>query len=289
VNERFIITNMRPATYAVVKQACDIMEEYEQQGFTLTLRSLFYQFVSRNLLPNTQADYKRLGTIIADGRRGGHLDWSLLEDRTRSLRSLPTWRDPAERIASAAENYREDIWSRQPYYVEVWLEKDALLGVIEGVCDEWRVPYFSCRGGVSDSEMYNAGHRCRAAIKRGQTPVVLGMWDHDPSGLDMSRDVHDRLELFTKREVPVRRLALNFDQTTGLPPNPAKETDGCYASYARLYGDESFELDALDPTFIAELIRDEVTSLIDAPAWDAALAAEAANRDTLHAMATPTG
>jgi hypothetical protein len=288
----------KPPTLAVIKQANAIINEYEALGFTLTLRQLFYAFVSRNLIVNDQAEYKRLGNIVRDARRAGYIDWTAIEDRTRFLRSLSHWDDPAHRIADAANSYREDIWATQPYRPEVFIEKDALVGVIEGVCDEWRVPYLSCRGNMSDSEMYVAAKRLVAHVDQGQIPIVLHLGDHDPSGLDMTRDIDWRLGMFSRREasrahkrgldgnIEVRRLALNFDQTAGLPPNTAKETDSKWAKYVQQFGTDSFELDALDPTFIADLIRDEVTSLIDTTAWDAALAAEEANRDTLHDLST---
>jgi hypothetical protein len=299
-------TEFKPPTLAVIEQANAIIDDYEQLGFTLTLRQLFYQFVSKDLIANDQSEYSRLGRIVRDARRAGYIDWSAIEDRTRFLRSLPTWYDPAHRIADAAASYREDVWATQPYRPEVFIEKDALVGVIEGVCDEFRVPYFSCRGNMSDSEMYVAAKRLDATIDQGQIPIVLHLWDHDPSGLDMTRDIDMRLTMFTRREyarrdkrirqgafafnsgIEVRRLALNFDQTTSLPPNTAKESDSKWASYVKQFGPDSWELDALDPTFIADLIRDEVTSLIDAATWADALAQESANRDKLTMLAQLT-
>jgi hypothetical protein len=284
-HEQFENKELKDTTLAVIRQARTIIEEYQAQRFTLTLRQLFYQFVSRDLIANDHAEYKRLGRIIVDARRGGYIGWNSIEDRTRNLLSLPTWDDPAEAVRDAADAYREDVWAMQPHRPEVWIEKDALLGVIEGVCNEFRVPYFSCRGNVSDSEMYTAGKRYDAAVNQGQAPVILHLGDHDPSGLDMTRDIHERLWTFSNQQyraaIDLRRLALNIDQTAGLPPNTAKESDGRYAAYAKQYGDTSWELDALDPVFIANLIRTELDALIDPQAWADALAAEEANRQVL--------
>jgi hypothetical protein len=100
--------------------------------------------------------------------------------------------------------------------------------------------------------------------------VILHFGDHDPSGIDMTRDIGDRLRLFGAKRVDVRRLALNMDQVEQYdpPPNPAKETDSRFEGYRAEYGDESWELDALEPTTLAALVTAEVESIIDREQWD---------------------
>jgi hypothetical protein len=156
VREQFINTKFQQKTLELIDRANAIIAEYEAQGFVLTLRQLYYQFVARQLVENSQQSYKRLGSIMNDARQAGLIDWDALEDRTRHLRTHPAWSDPANMIESAAVSYREDLWAGQS---EVWIEKDARLGVIEGVCNELRVPYFACRGNNSQSEQYKAGMR----------------------------------------------------------------------------------------------------------------------------------
>jgi hypothetical protein len=199
------------------------------------------------------------------------------------MRSSASWDSPAKGIAAIAEQYREDPWLSESFRPEVWIEKDALLGVIEEVCEQFRVPYFACRGNNSESEQYKAGKRFAAHMAKGLVPVVLHLGDHDPNGLDMTRDNSDRLALFARHRVEVRRLALNMDQIERHrpPPNFAKEADTRFAAYAKQFGENCWELDALDPTVIADLIRTEVEKLIDADAWDAAEALEAENRALL--------
>lgn len=273
---------------AVVNQANAIIAEYLAQGFQLTLRQLYYQFVSRDLIANKQAEYKRLGDIIVDGRMAGLIDWTAIVDRTRNLESLAHWDDPADIVTAVSQQFRVDKWARQPHRVEVWIEKDALIGVIENVCNELDVPYFSCRGYTSISEVWSAGQRLKRYRHEGQTPVVLHFGDHDPSGIDMTRDITDRLSLFMGGRMEIRRLALNMDQVTQYdpPPNPAKLTDSRAAGYVQLYGDESWELDALEPSVLADLIRAEVASLQDAGAWEDAEAEEAEGRKQLGDIAT---
>lgn len=255
----------------IIDQANAICNQYAAMGFTLTLRQLYYQFVSRALIANKDTEYKRLGGIINDARLAGLIDWNHLEDRTRNLRSLSHWTTPGSIMASAASSYKVDRWRGQDYRPEVWIEKDALIGVIEGVCEANDVPYFSCRGYTSQSEVWGAGQRLIRYASDGYQPIILHLGDHDPSGIDMTRDITDRLDMFTRYEgVEVKRLALNFDQveTYQPPPNPAKMTDSRFQRYLEEHGDESWELDALEPTVIAALIQDAIDAIRDPDLWE---------------------
>lgn len=265
------------ASLEIVNKANEIIGEYAAQGFSLTLRQLYYQFVARGVLPNTQKSYKHLGSIVNDARLAGLIDWNHITDRTRHVRSLSHWNTPGDIIQSAAASYRIDMWENQEYRPEVWIEKDALVGVIEGVCNEYDVPYFSCRGYTSQSEMWSAGQRLHShALGRigdpkrpGQIPIIFHFGDHDPSGKDMTRDIEDRLKLFMGG-VEIERLALNMDQIEEFepPPNPAKTTDTRAAAYIKEFGNESWELDALDPKTLVGLIRASLHKLIDQVRWD---------------------
>ena len=279
--EAFKEIRFKQATLATINLVNQIVGEYAALGFILTLRQVFYQFVSRAWTANAFDEYKRLGRTVTDARRAGRIDWAAIEDRTRNVRRLPTWDDPSEIVGACASQYREDLWSRQSYRPEVWSEKDALIGVIEGVSNEFRTPYFSCRGNVSEPEMYAAGKRFARYLEQGQVPVVLHLGDHDPNGLDMTRDIRERLAMFARQEIEVRRLALNIEQTAGLPPNFAKEKDSRYAAYVRQFGLDCWELDALAPNVISGLVRAELDGLIDADGWAAAFADEGASRAVL--------
>ena len=158
--------------------------EYAAQGYDLTLRQLYYQFVSRDLLPNRQSEYKRLGDIINDARLAGLVDWEAIVDRTRNIRALSHWSDPASIVKAAANSFAVDKWADQPKRVEVWIEKDALVGVFEPVCEELDVPLFSCRGYTSQSEVWGAAQRLEKYLMADQEVVILHIGDHDPSGLD---------------------------------------------------------------------------------------------------------
>lgn len=280
MKEAFISRSFRADTLGIIESANRIIREYQAKGFTLTLRQLYYQFVARGMIPNRQSEYKRLGSIVNDGRLAGLIDWDAIEDRTRNIRKPNTWDSPAAIINAIAEQYQEDIWANQKYRPEVWIEKDALVGVVEPVCLRWFVPFFACRGYSSQSETYSAGVRFRNYRRRGLTPIVLHLGDHDPSGIDMTRDNADRLAMFARSGIEVRRLALNWEQVEQYdpPPNPAKESDSRHAGYQAKFGDESWELDALDPTVIDDLISTELGTLVDADSWEADVAASEENR-----------
>lgn len=277
----------KPSSLALVHKCNEVIAEYTAQGFVLTLRQLYYQMVSRDIIPNRVTEYKRLGSIVNDARLAGLIDWNAIEDRTRNLRDLAHWTEPSDIIESCAAQFRIDRWAGQSHRVEVWIEKDALVGVIEGVCREWDVPFFSCRGYTSQSEMWGAAQRLRAHLRAGQTPVILHLGDHDPSGIDMTRDISDRLTLFAGQRIEIKRLALNMAQVEQYdpPPNPAKTTDSRYASYANIHGDESWELDALEPRVIADLIRTNITQLLDLPEWREAKDVQDGHREMLGKVA----
>lgn len=262
---------------ALIDQASRICEEYEAQGFKLTLRQLHYQFVARAVIENTVQSYKRLGGVINDARLAGRLDWDMIEDRTRNLESLGFWESPRDVLRAAADGFRFDLWKNQETRLEVWPEKEALVGVIEPVCHELRVPYFACRGYTSQSEAWAAGQRFKEYNEAAQNVVVIHLGDHDPSGIDMSRDNAERLRLFSDDgDVELIRVALNADQVERYkpPPNPAKLTDSRAEGYIKKFGRKSWELDALEPRVIAAIIRRHVEEYRDEHLWAEAVARE---------------
>jgi hypothetical protein len=187
MKEAFTTIKFQARTLAVIEPANAIIAEYEAQGFTMSLRQLYYQFVSRDLLPNQLKSYKRLGGIMSNTRDAGLVDWDSIEDRTRELVTHSSWDSPEGIIGAVANQYREDIWANQIWRPEVWVEKHLA--------------------------------------------------DHDPNGLDMTRDNTERLALYAREEVEVRRIALNIDQVRRYnpPPNFAKETDSRYTAYVEQF------------------------------------------------------
>jgi hypothetical protein len=267
-----------------IEPAITILSDYAARGFTLTVRQLYYQFIARNWLPNAKKSYTNLGWAMTNGRNAGLIDWDWLEDRSRIFNVAPSWDNPADILAAAAESYREDPWlHNQRRYIEVWVEKDALSGVFEGVCADYRLRPYPHRGHDSTSMIRAAGVRLARKIEDGCDPLILSFTDHDVAGLDMRRDINERLEMYTGNPVEVRTLGLTRAQVDlyDLPPNFAKERDPRYPAYVREHGPHCWELDALSPDVFDRLVRDAIEAELDHDAWAEALAHEQANRAKL--------
>jgi len=278
--------NLRGKTLTNIETANSIIEEYADEGYDLTLRQLYYQFVARDIIPNSQREYKKLGTAINNGRLAGLIDWNSIVDRTRRYLVNAHWESPVDIIEDSASQYAIDTRATQSNYVEVWVEKDALVGVIGGVCDSLDVGYLSCRGFVSQSAMWRAAMRLKHKEADGKDTTILHLGDLDPSGIDMTRDIQDRLDMFGS-DVVVKRIALNMDQIEEYnpPPNYAKSTDSRYTNYREIYGEDSWELDALDPRAISELIAENVLLLTESEKREALIERQEEERGSIQEVA----
>lgn len=305
-------------TKRIVQLVESILKEYSAKGYQLTLRQLYYQMIARDLFPdswidkaynakqglspttkNTIKNYKRLGDTVSNAREGGLLDWDHIIDRGRRLAKNSHWLTPDEFLSEVMPQYAIDRWRDQPTRVEVWVEKEALVGVVAKACSEWDVPYFACKGYTSSSAIWDAGHnrilgRYAQASEfrdKGQKTVILHLGDHDPSGIDMTRDISERLAMFSVRtekwmnvpDIIVKRIALTMDQVRKYdpPPNPAKESDSRYEQYKEDYGEDCWELDALEPDVIVKLIQGEIKKIVDKKKFDAATKRESKERTKL--------
>jgi hypothetical protein len=274
MRESFIPKRFGSDALALVATINEILNDYEAQGYDLSLRQLYYQLVARNIVPNTERSYKNVGNLVSDARLAGLIDWDMIKDRGRVVVTNSHWDSPADIVRAAAHSFRLDRWEDQPNYVEVMVEKQALEGVLVPVCEELDVPFTANKGYSSSSAMYEASKRFIRKGNEGKQLYVIYLGDHDPSGIDMSRDVLDRMELFVNsnehiQDIEVQRVALNMDQVRELnpPENPAKITDSRAESYIRRFGRSSWELDAIEPSALAALVRRAITALIDRKLW----------------------
>lgn len=302
--EVFEVYKPKPETMAILQHIAEIVDDYAGQGLTLTLRQLYYQLVSKDLIKNEEKSYKRIGEIVSKARRGGMLDWDALEDRVRVPRRPSEYRDLDELINAALYSYRLPRMKGQESYIELWVEKDALAGVLLPIASRYHVTLMVNRGYSSTSAMKEAGERIRTVCKELEvrTAHVLYLGDHDPSGEDMVRDVSDRLGEYantgwmlalgektdpkTKKkyqgfipesdherakrldphiDINVHKLALTMEQIEEHepPPNPAKMTDSRAPKYVEEHGDESWEVDALPPAVLRDIIESKLDELID--------------------------
>ena len=252
---------------AILTQANAIIAEYEAQDLRMTLRQLYYQFVSRDVIPNTEKSYKRLGSIISDGRLAGEIDWDAIEDRARQPQAAPHWSNVREALDARLRSFRLDRWMGQPKRVELWVEKDALAGVLLPIAVRWHITLMVNRGYSSSSAMYESAMRLQEGSSAKQPKIVLYLGDHDPSGEDMVRDVRDRLVLFGVRGLEVTKVALTMDQVRQYdpPPNPAKLTDSRATKYVEEHGDESWEVDAFPPDVLTRIVEAAIREHVHVP------------------------
>ena len=280
--------NFRDKSLELIEKVNEIVADYSEQNYELTLRQLYYQLVARDIIPNNQRSYDNVGVLVNNGRLAGLIDWHSISDRTRNLRKLSHWESPSEIIESAAHQYRVDKWEGQENYVEVWVEKDALVEIVGKAAERWDTPYFSCRGYVSQSEMWGAAQRISYNLNRRgfERAYIIHLGDHDPSGIDMSRDILERLTMFSEDlsdRIELDRIALNMPQIRHYnpPPNPAKITDSRYGAYVAQHGGKSWELDALDPRVLDSLIDNAIREHLDTSLYSECQAAEQRERDRL--------
>lgn len=279
--------NFRQKSLDLIELINGVIKEYQLQGYELTLRQAYYQLVARDYIPNTERSYKNIGNLINDGRMAGLIDWASISDRTRNLRNNSHWLQPEDILDSAERQYLLDKWEDQPNYVECWVEKDALVEIVGQACRPLDIPYFSCRGYTSQSEMWNASQRFIAKESDGKDCYIIHLGDHDPSGIDMTRDIQERLKLFGAN-VEVRRIALTMEQIAEYepPPNPAKLTDSRCGKYIKRYGRQSWELDALEPQVICDLIQDEITALRDDGLYEIVCKLQQRDKENLQLIST---
>lgn len=294
-----------PAHAAIISHANSILGDYRGR-YNITLRGLYYQFVGRDLFPeswqaketgstNNQQSYDKLGGIMTAARYGGLIDWNDLKDNTRELSGGHSgWESPGDMIRGYADYYHVDLWENQPERVELWMEKDAIEGVAGPAARRFSVPYFSCRGYSSVTAVKDAADRIGILIDNGQPVRIFHIGDHDPSGIDMTRDIEDRLKEFLGPEnaelLTIERIALNIDQVRRykLPPNPAKITDSRAHGpdgYIARYGKDSYELDAIDAPVLDRLVTAAIEGVIDFDLFREKQKEQAAGRRQIGAVA----
>lgn len=264
--------NFRPDTSRLIDVMNEIVEDYVNQGFRLTVRQLYYQLVAGNHIANTERSYKRVTGVINDARLAGRMDWDAIEDRTREFLQRSRWVSPKDIVEQCANQFHMDMWEGQHHRAFVIVEKEALAGVLEPVCHALDVPLLAARGYPSVTVLREFALDKIAPYCHEQEILIVHLGDHDPSGIDMSRDLDERISMFSGEfdaSIDFRRIALNRDQIEQQrpPPNPAKSTDSRFKEYRRLHGDKSWELDALKPTYLAKIVRDTVMEVVDLDLW----------------------
>lgn len=271
--QEFKSIKFKPETEKLISVINIIIRDYQKQGFKLTVRQLYYQLVAKDYIPNNLRSYNKIKATVNDGRLAGYIDWTAIEDRTREFIKRQRWESGGEILEAVAHSYHMDQWHEQDYRVFVVVEKEALAGVLEPVCRKFDIPLLAARGYPSISVLYDFMSKdLQEAFNQRQEPVILHLGDHDPSGIDMTRDLGERLMMLCDgRDIRVERIALNMAQVKEQkpPPNPAKDTDARFEGYESKYGPHSWELDALSPAYLARLVERHTLEYIDPKLWKA--------------------
>ena len=258
---------------ALIEYADTLITMYAKHEIVMTLRQLYYQLVARDVIPNDQNVYKRISTLFTDARYAGLVDWDGIEDRTRTSSVPPQWDSLCDLLTSVEGFFRLPRWEGQDYYLELITEKQALESILAPIARKWHIQFTVNRGYCSASTMKSLADRIAIQISEHRLTVILCyLGDHDPSGLDMIRDIQDRItEFLTQGETPVPTqftvlpIALTAKQIAEYnpPPNPAKISDPRAKQYIKQFGTTSWEVDALPPDVMRDLVEEIICDYVD--------------------------
>lgn len=271
-------------TRRMIRAARSILEREQP----MTIRQLFYRLVSVEEIENCLRDYRRVSASMTKARESGEIPWEWIVDRSRPVYSAATWSGLEEYGNVVARSYRRNAWQDQPCHVEVWSEKDAIVGSIEGVCDDYAVPLRAIRGFSSAT----VAQEVAALFNKlnhddGKEIVVFYIGDHDASGRGIEQDIRDRVLRYGGGQFRIRRLAIlagDIDRFK-LPPLRVKEQDPRASSFLCKYRDRCVEVDALPPEELRTRIRSAIEEVIDGGAWDRAMKVEAVEKETTRRVA----
>jgi hypothetical protein len=256
-----------------------------------SVRQAFYQASVAGLVPKIEAGYDKVKRLLTELRREGTVPWEHIADNTRWMRKPTTYSSAADGLLAHAAAYRRDLLdAKGGENIEVWLEKDALAGVIYEVTERWDVPLMVTRGYASLSFLHSAAMSIRAWADQGVPTSIYYFGDHDPSGRDIDRQVEEELRRFAAMETGEERLWLHFERVAvteeqivewHLPTRPTKASD----SRARRFMGDSVELDAISAPDLRALVDEVIAAHIDIAILKQLQAIEASEREVLAGLA----
>lgn len=264
---------MQKKTVAKIEAAREILSEYRP----MTVRQVYYQLVSRQVIKNSKGSYDSLCNDLVKARQQGLISWDWIDDRLRRPRKVSMWDSLSCFAETAIAAYRRNVWMEQSGLLEVWLEKDALSGIFEDVLNPYGVTLNVGRGYDGWTSIYKASLRYRDI----DDVVILYFGDFDPSGEDMARSLRDRLAFFQASPKIIKR-ALRYEDIARykLPPDYAKKSDSRAKNFIAKYGDVSVELDALPIEVLKQRIVEGVEEYMDIEALQ--LVKESEDRERQH-------
>jgi hypothetical protein len=242
------------------------MYEAAEAAQPITGRGIGYKlFVAKLIASVGRADMQRVYRLLRQAREEGTIPWNWIVDETRQLERVATWDDPAAFARDTVLSYRRDFWNEQPHRVVLASEKGTVRGVLRPVLDELGVGFLALHGFSSATVVHDL-----AMDDDGRPLIVLYVGDYDPSGMYMSEaDLPKRLKEYDGEHVQLRRIALKQEQTAGLLSFPAsdKRGDKRYKWFVSNYGQRCWELDAMDPNVLRDIVEAEIKRLIEPKAW----------------------
>lgn len=277
VEHATLITRRR--SRADIRRIKDAIYETLEKRHPQTVRQLFYQLVSKGIVPKTEAAYQRIVCrLCGDMREQGDLPWEWLTDSTRWMRKPRSYSSLAEAVALTATTYRRALWDDQDAYVEIWCEKEALAGVLYEVTSEYDVPLMVVKGFPSKDFVHSAAEAIEA---RATAAFLYYCGDWDPSGLKIWDGIQASIRRYAPdADVTFERLAVTdwhinvFD----LPTRPTKREGN---THAKNFEGESVEVDALPVDVLQDIVRSSIEQHIDQQQLEITKQAEESERDVL--------
>jgi hypothetical protein len=256
--------------------------EIVNENRPVTVRQVFYQMVSAGLIAKSEAEYNgTVGRLVRDLRLDATIPFGSIADNTRWMRKPTTYNSVEDALRATARLYRRAVWRDLDEYVEVWLEKDALAGVLIEETDPFDVPLMVTRGYPSLSYLYEAAE----AISAKDKPTFIYYFgDHDPSGVDIRRNVERRLREFAPdADITFEPVAVTPAQIESmqLMTRPTKRSD----TRSRSFAGESVEVDAIPPRTLRELVHSVIGRHLDGDQWNVLKVAEQSERAILERIA----
>ena len=256
------------------------MREIAEATQPITGRGVGYRlFVAKLIASMELGEMQRVYRLLKEARERGMIPWEWIVDETRELERVASWDDPADYVSTVSRAYRRDFWQHQPFRVEVWSEKGTVRGVLAPVLDQYGVGFRVMHGFGSATAVHDV-----AIDDDGRELFVLYVGDYDPSGLCVSEvDLPKRLERYDGDHVSLERIALTLDQVRSLPSFPAsdKAKDKRYKWFVQNYGDRCWELDAMNPNDLRDLVEEQIKARIEWEAWHRCATVEKAEKESI--------
>lgn len=263
----------------ILETAIPVVED----GAPMTVRGVAYKLLVRGVIPSmAREEVQKVSRLLVYAREHGLIPWGHIVDESREVHRVPSWDNIEDFSWAIEDSYRKDFWTTQPYSLQVWSEKSTVGGVIRPVTDQWGIPFMSVHGFGSATVVHSLA---TMSARDPREVIVLYVGDHDASGMHMSQvDLPERIARYGGK-VTIRRIALTAADVPSLLTHAANKKDPRWAWYQKQYGDQVWELDAMDANTLRERIGRAIPSYIDEEAWGRMMVVEEAEKRSVRQVA----